>query len=55
MLLDQEEAQRQLQSRQMQIERANKMLYEETDRVKTFHSRLLMSDILREREEQIKY
>lgn len=54
-VIDQEEAELKRKSRQLQIERANKMLYDETDRVKAFHSRLLMSDILKEREEQIEY
>lgn len=31
------------------------MLYDETDRVKTFHSTLMMSDVMQERENQIRY
>ena len=31
------------------------MLYDSTDRVKSFHSSLLLSDVLKEREKQIEY
>ena len=37
------------------IERANRKLYDETDRVKSFHSSLLLSDVLKEREAQIEH
>ena len=63
--LDEEEAERKqvdameaalkAEQRQLQIERANKMLYDETDKVKAFHSSLLLSDVLQERENQIAY
>ena len=33
--------------------RANKMLYDQTDRVKSFNSSLLLSDVLQERDLQI--
>lgn len=43
------------ESRRQQIERANKMLFDEADKVKAFHRRLLMSDVMKEREAQIAY
>lgn len=43
------------ESRRQQIERANKMLFDDTDKVKAFHSRLLMSDVMKEREAQVAY
>ncbi len=49
------EAKLKAEARQLQIERANKMLYDETDKVKAFHSSLLLSDVLKEREHQISY
>jgi len=51
--IDKEEASIQGEKRRMAIERANKMLYDDNDRVKSFHSMLLMSDVLKEREAQI--
>ena len=41
------------EKRRMAIERANKMLYDDSDRVKSFHANLLLSDVLKEREAQI--
>merc|ERR1712028_313617 len=51
--IDKEEAAIQGEKRRMAIERANKMLYDDNDRVKAFHSQLLMSDVMKEREAQI--
>lgn len=53
--VDRREAKIKAEARQLQIERANKMLYDETDKVKSFHSALLLSDVLKERESQIEY
>mmetsp|Transcript_23816 Transcript_23816/g.28747 ORF Transcript_23816/g.28747 Transcript_23816/m.28747 type:complete len:467 (-) Transcript_23816:593-1993(-) len=53
--VDRQEALLKAENRRQQIDRANKMLYDETDRVKAFHSRLLLSDVLQEREQQIEY
>jgi hypothetical protein len=53
--IDRQEALIKAENRRLQIERANKMLYDETDRVKTFHSALMMSDVMQERENQIRY
>lgn len=55
LLIDAEEAELRRQKRRGLIERANKRLYDETDRAKSFHSRLLLSDVLKEREAQIAY
>ena len=51
--IDREEAAIAGEKRRMAIERANKMLYDDSDRVKTFHSQLMLSDVLKEREAQI--
>merc|ERR1711907_431545 len=51
--IDREEAAIAGEKRRMAIERANKMLYDDSDRVKSFHSQLLLSDVLKEREAQI--
>jgi len=51
--IDREEAAIAGEKRRMAIERANKMLYDDSDRVKTFHSNLMLSDVLKEREAQI--
>ena len=53
--VDRQEAKIKAEARQLQIERANKMLYDDTDKVKSFHSALLLSDVLKEREHQIAY
>jgi hypothetical protein len=53
--IDRQEALIKAENRRLQIERANKMLYDETDRVKTFHSTLMMSDVMQERQNQIHY
>ena len=43
------------EERRMQIERANKMLYDQTDRVKAFHSKMLHSDVIKENDKQIDF
>ena len=53
--VDRAEASARAEARQRQIARANKMLYDETERVKSFHSSLLLSDVLSEREAQIEH
>ena len=53
--MDRAEAKLRAEARQLQIERANKLLYDETDKVKSFHSALLLSDVLKERQHQIAY
>lgn len=53
--IDRQEALIKAENRRIQIERANKMLYDETDRVKSFHGKLMLSDVMQEREQQIKY
>ena len=52
--IDEEEALYQEQKRKESINRANRLLFYNNDRVKTFHSTLLASDVLKERELQIK-
>lgn len=52
-IIDAEEEALQKEKRRLAIERANKILYDETDRVKALHSRLMLSDVLKEREAQI--
>ena len=51
--VDLAEAELRGEQRRMQIERANKILFEETDRVKAFHSTLLKADTIQENEMQI--
>merc|ERR1711907_421637 len=51
--IDREEATIAGEKRRMAVERANKMLYDDSDKVKSFHSNLLLSDVLKEREAQI--
>ena len=51
--LDEEEARLQLNSRRLVIERANSLLQAESDRMKTFSSAMMLSDVLAEREAQI--
>ena len=51
--IDREEAAIAAEKRRMAIERANKMLYDDSDKVKSFHSNLMLSDVLKEREAQI--
>jgi len=51
--IDREEEALQAEKRRLAIERANKMLYDQTDRVKALHSKLLLCDVMAERERQI--
>merc|ERR1711977_205307 len=51
--LDSEEAKIQLDQRKATIDRANKLLYDESDRMKSFHSKMMMCDVLAEREAQM--
>ncbi len=46
--LDRQEAELRAEQRRIQIERANKILFDETDRVKAFHGKMLLSDVLAE-------
>lgn len=51
--IDREEEGLQAEKRRLAIERANKMLYDSTDRVKSLHSKLMLADVMEERERQI--
>ncbi|EER10299.1 hypothetical protein Pmar_PMAR024653 [Perkinsus marinus ATCC 50983] len=51
--IDMEEARYQLEERRKAIQRANKILKEQTDRIKSFHSAMMYSDVLAEREAQV--
>eukprot|EP00931_Biecheleriopsis_adriatica_P018368 TRINITY_DN1289_c0_g1_i1.p1 TRINITY_DN1289_c0_g1~~TRINITY_DN1289_c0_g1_i1.p1 ORF type:complete len:478 (+),score=187.47 TRINITY_DN1289_c0_g1_i1:93-1526(+) len=51
--VDAEEAKIQLDQRRATIDRANKLLYDESDRMKSFHSKMMMCDVLAEREAQV--
>ncbi|WP_411024484.1 hypothetical protein, partial [Salmonella sp. s57936] len=51
--IDIEEAKFQEQKRKEEIEKAKTLQYYQTDRVKRFHSALLMTEVLKEREAQI--
>ena len=51
--IDKEEAALQEEKRRLAIERANKILYDSTDRVKSLHSKLMLADVMEERERQI--
>merc|ERR1719204_283274 len=51
--VDAEEAKIQLDQRKATIDRANKLLYDESDRMKSFHSKMMMCDVLAEREAQV--
>jgi len=51
--IDKEEEALQAEKRRLAIERANKMLYDSTDRVKSLHSKLMLADVMEERERQI--
>jgi len=52
-VLDEEEAQHQLDARKRIIQRANAILFDESDRIKSFRSKMMLSDVLAEREAQI--
>lgn len=51
--IDEEEEQFQAEERRKQIERANKLLFHENDRVKRFNSQLLVAEVVRERKQQM--
>merc|ERR1719149_458867 len=51
--IDAEEEALQAEKRRLAIERANKMLYDSTDRVKSLHSKLMLADVMEERERQL--
>eukprot|EP00744_Colponema_vietnamica_P001245 GILI01002087.1.p1 GENE.GILI01002087.1~~GILI01002087.1.p1 ORF type:complete len:468 (+),score=158.10 GILI01002087.1:169-1572(+) len=51
--VDREEEAIQLDKKRKAIERANKLLHDDQDRVKSFHSKLLLSDVMQEREYQV--
>jgi len=51
--VDAEEAKIQLDQRKATIDRANKLLYDESDRMKSFHSKMMLCDVLAEREAQV--
>merc|ERR1719409_1253863 len=51
--IDREEEALQAEKRRLAIERANKMLYDSTDRVKSLHSKLMLADVMQEREAQM--
>lgn len=51
--IDAEEAKIQLEQRKSTIDRANKLLYDESDRIKSFHSSMMLCDVLHEREAQM--
>jgi hypothetical protein len=51
-VMDKEEAAFQAAERKKAIQRANTLLYENTERVKAFGSKLYISDVLKEREMQ---
>lgn len=51
--VDAEEAKIQLDQRKATIDRANKLLHDESDRIKSFHSKMMMCDVLAEREAQV--
>ncbi|EDO49042.1 predicted protein [Nematostella vectensis] len=52
--IDIEEAKHQAQKRKEAIEKAKTQQYYQTDRVKTFHSALLLTEVIKEREAQVK-
>lgn len=51
--IDKEEEALQAEKRRLAIERANQMLYDSTDRVKSLHSKLMLADVMHERERQL--
>lgn len=53
--IDRQEAMLRADQRRQQIERANKILFDETDRVRGFHSTLQKADIIQENEALIGY
>ena len=53
--LDEIEAEERAERRRIQIEAANKMLYEDADKPKAFRSKLLLSDVMQEQAAQREY
>ncbi|CAI7992319.1 Coiled-coil domain-containing protein 173 [Geodia barretti] len=53
--IERQEMEFQAQCRREAIERAKTLLYHQTDRVKTFHRALLLSEVMRERDAQLEY
>eukprot|EP00913_Durusdinium_trenchii_P031776 g29760.t1 len=51
--LERQKAKIQLDQRRETIDRANKLLYEESDRMKSFHSKMMLCDVIAEREAQM--
>merc|ERR1712187_900238 len=51
--VDAMEAKIQLDARKATIDRANKLLHDESDRMKSFHSKMMLCDVLAEREAQV--
>merc|ERR1712217_922848 len=51
--VDAQEAKIQLDARRSTIDRANKLLHDESDRMKSFHSKMMLCDVLAEREAQV--
>ena len=52
---DKEEARIAEEKRRETLERAQRLMYQNSDRVKTFHSALMLSEVLKEREHQIEF
>lgn len=52
---DKQEAQLKAEQRRVQIERANKILFDDSDKVKGFHSKMLLCDVMQENAELIEY
>ncbi len=55
MQIDEQDAEERAELRRRQIESANKMLYDDTDRPKALHSKMLLSDVMHERVAQMDY
>jgi hypothetical protein len=53
--LDRQDAQERAEARRVQIERANKMLADDTDRVKNLHGRLLLAETMAENAALVAY
>merc|ERR1711862_698119 len=51
--IDEEEAAVQLEIRKKIIDKANHQIFNESDRIKTFHSMMMYSDVIAEREAQM--
>ena len=53
--IDEQDAEERAELRRKQIDSANKMLYDDTDRPKALHSKMLLSDFMHERIAQMDY